>query len=68
MREGFSELEALLDKDEFLKCHRSYLCRISNIRQIGREEIEFYDGKRIPVSRRLYKQVNQRFIEYFRRG
>lgn len=68
VREGFSELEALLDKDEFLKCHRSYLCRISNIRQIGREEIEFDDGKRIPVSRRLYKQVNQRFIEYFRRG
>lgn len=67
-RESISELEALLDKDEFLKCHRSYLCRVSNIRQIRREEIEFDDGKRIPVSRRLYQQVNQRFIEYFRRG
>ena len=68
VRESLSELEALLDKEEFLKCHRSYLCRIGNIRQIGREDIEFDDGKRIPVSRRLYQQVNQRFIEYFRRG
>lgn len=67
VRESFSELEALLDKNEFLKCHRSYLCRISSICRIGKEEIEFDDGKHIPVSRRLYKQVNQRFIEYFRR-
>lgn len=67
VRESLSELEALLDKGEFLKCHRSYLCRIGNIRRIGREDILFDDGKSIPVSRRLGRQVNQRFIAYFRR-
>lgn len=68
VRESISELEGLLDPEEFMKCHRSYLCRIGNIRQIGREDLEFDDGSRIPVSRRLYGQVNQRFIAYFRRN
>lgn len=68
VRESLSELEELLDPKEFMKCHRSYLCRIGNIRQIGREDVEFDDGSSIPVSRRLYSQVNQRFIAYFRRN
>ncbi len=68
VRESFSELEELLDGEKFMKCHRSYLCRIGNIYQIGREDVVFDDGKRIPVSRRLCQQVNQRFIAYFRRG
>lgn len=68
VRESLSELEGLLNPEEFMKCHRSYLCRIGNIRHISREEIEFDDGSSIPVSRRLYQQVNQRFIAYFRRN
>ncbi len=68
VHESLSELESLLNPEEFMKCHRSYLCRIGNIRHIGRENMEFDDGTRIPVSRRLYSQVNQRFIAYFRRN
>ncbi len=67
VRESLSELEGLLDPEQFMRCHRSYLCRIANIRQISREDVEFDDGSIIPVSRRLYSQVNQRFIAYFRR-
>lgn len=67
VKEGFSELEGMLDGDEFVKCHRSFLCRVGNIHHIGRTDIFFDDGSAIPVSRRLYQQVNQRFIEYFRR-
>lgn len=68
VRESLGDLESLLDPKEFMKCHRSYLCRIGNIRQIGREGIVFDDGSGIPVSRRLYSEVNQRFIAYFRRS
>ena len=67
VRESLSELEGLLDPEQFMRCHRSYLCRIANIRRISREDVEFDDGSIIPVSRRLYSQVNQRFIAYFRR-
>ena len=61
------EVGDLLDGGEFIKCHRSFLCRLGNIHHIGREDIFFDDGSAIPVSRRLYQQVNQRFIAYFRR-
>ncbi len=67
VKESFSEMEKLLEEGEFVKCHRSFLCRISNIHHIGREEIFFDDGSSIPVSRRLWQQVNQRFISYFQR-
>ncbi len=67
VKESLSELEKLLNGREFVKCHRSYVCRIGNIRHIGKDEIVFDDGKRIPVSRRLYGEVNRRFIEFFRR-
>ena len=68
VKESLSELKGMLDGSSFVKCHRSYLCRIGNIHHIGKEEIIFDDGQRIPVSRRLYSEVNQRFIEYFRKG
>lgn len=67
VRENLSELEQMLDDGEFMKCHRSYLCRVGNIHHIGKEDVFFDDGSSIPVSRRLYRQVNQRFISYFRR-
>ncbi len=67
VRESLSEMESLLEPEEFMKCHRSYLCRIGNIRRIDRGSVEFDDGSSIPVSRRLYQQVNRRFMAYFRR-
>lgn len=67
VRESLSELEQILDAGEFIKCHRSYLCRVGNIHHIGKESIFFDDGSAVPVSRRLYQQVNQKFIAYFRK-
>ncbi len=67
VKESLSELESLLGGRGFVKCHRSYLCRIGNIHHIGKEEITFDDGQCVPVSRRLYNEVNRKFIEYFRR-
>lgn len=65
VKENLSKLEELLESGEFVKCHRSFLCRIGNIHHIAREDIFFDDGNTIPVSRRLYQQVNQKFIAYF---
>lgn len=63
--ESISELENLVKTHGFIKCHRSYLCGIQNIHHIGKTEITFDTGSHIPVSRRLYKDVNQAFIKYF---
>lgn len=65
--ESISELEKQLKEHGFIKCHRSYLCRIGSIHQIGRTDIMLDGGSVIPVSRRMYADVNRAFIEYFRK-
>ena len=66
---SLSELERELGEKGFVKCHRSYLCNISNLNRITTETLVFDDGTEIPVSRRLYKTVNKAFIDRFsRRG
>jgi Response regulator of the LytR/AlgR family len=64
--ESISELERRMGDWGMIRCHRSYLCGLANIHHIGRTEISFDSGSRIPVSRRMYKDVNQAFIRYFR--
>ncbi len=67
MTESISELKNILAEYHFIPCHRSYLCRIEAIHQIDKKEIYFDDGSHIPVSRRMYGEVNQAFIKYFRK-
>lgn len=65
--ESISELERKLDENDFVRCHRAYLCRIDKIRYISRAWIELDNGSRILVSRRMYSYVNQRFSSFFKR-
>ena len=64
--ESISEMEKRLAMHGFVRCHRSYLCRIGSIHQIGKTDITLDSGSVIPVSRRLYTEINRAFIEYFR--
>ncbi|MDE6388830.1 MAG: LytTR family DNA-binding domain-containing protein [Lachnospiraceae bacterium] len=64
--ESISEMEKRLTMHGFVRCHRSYLCRIGSIHQIGKTDITLDSGSVIPVSRRLYTEINRAFIEYFR--
>jgi DNA-binding LytR/AlgR family response regulator len=63
---NISELEKALDKDHFIRCHRSYIVGIRYISRIWKKEITLESGKNIPVSRVLYHTVNQAFINYFK--
>lgn len=61
-----SDLEKQLDDRAFIRCHRSYLVGLNYIQRITRTEIVLDGGKHLPLSRRLYDEVNQAFIRYFR--
>lgn len=65
IRESLSEMEKLLDEADFVKCHRSYICRTGSIYRIEKTDVYFDDGSSIPVSRRMYDNVNKAFIKYF---
>lgn len=63
---GIRELEEKLrEYGVFAFCHRSYLVNIRRIYRMGRQEIIMDNGAAVPVSRRLYHAVNERFIQTF---
>lgn len=64
---SLAKLETELSDKGFVKCHRSYLCNISNLNRITTDTLIFDDGTRAPVSRRLYREVNRAFIDRFRK-
>lgn len=65
-RKNIGVMEKELNEDIFIRCHRSYIVSLLHIKTISREEIELDNGDTIPLSRRRYKDVNMKFIEYFR--
>lgn len=57
------EIENKLTED-FIRCHRSYVVNMSHVKKITRTEILTDSGKRIPISRRLYGDVNRAMLKY----
>lgn len=59
-----SEFEqALLARPEFIRVHRSYIVNLYQIDQLTQSEITTHQGKSIPVSRTLYKQVRDAYVK-----
>lgn len=50
----------------FVSCHRSYIVNIGYIRSISKTEITLDNGRKIPLSRRLYDSVNKAFISFYK--
>lgn len=51
--------------DEFVMCHRSYIVNLRYVRSIGKNELRLDDGTAVPISRRLYKEINEKFIGFY---
>ena len=47
--------------------HSSYMVNVQKIARMGRQDILMDNGVSVPVSRRSYNQVNDRFIALFLR-
>ena len=52
----------------FVSPHRSYIVNLRFVRSIGKTEIALDNGTIIPLSRRLYKDVNEKFIQFYTKG
>lgn len=64
--QSISSLEAKLSQD-VVRCHRSYLVNLMHIERITKTEIHLDTNHKIPLSRRRYQEVNQRFITYYQK-
>lgn len=65
---GIRELAQKLDmeaREEFAFCHRSYLVNLRRISRVGKQDIVMDNGAQVPVSRRLYHEINDKFIRAF---
>ena len=62
---SLSKMEERLGAD-FARCHRSYIVGLAHIARIAKAEVILDDGRMVPLSRRLYAQVNQAFIRHFK--
>jgi DNA-binding LytR/AlgR family response regulator len=63
---SIGELEKTLAGEPFVRCHRSYLVSLRQIRRIDKSELTLDSRERLPVSRRLYAAVNNAFIRFFK--
>lgn len=52
--------------DSFVRCHRSYCVNLRFVERISKYELTLDNGELIPVSRRLYSDVNEAFIRFYR--
>jgi DNA-binding LytR/AlgR family response regulator len=59
------ELERSLGGN-FIRCHRCYIVNLKYIKKIARTEITLDSNEKIPLSRRLYTDVNRAVIKHFR--
>lgn len=57
------ELSEELSED-FIQTHRSYLVNVSHMNRLLKTDIELSNGAVVPVSRRLVKQVQERFVTH----
>lgn len=64
---GIGNFSGSLNSD-FIFCHRSYIVNLRYVRSIGKTEITLDNGEIIPISRRLYKDVNEKFIKFYTKG
>jgi len=52
----------------FIRCHRCYIVNMKYIKKITRTEITLDSNEAIPLSRRLYTDMNRAMIKHFTEG
>ncbi|MBR2950130.1 MAG: response regulator transcription factor [Lachnospiraceae bacterium] len=62
LRSNFSKAAAmLLEKNEFVQCHRSFVVNMQHLSAITKTELLLDDMTRIPISRSMQKAVQEAF-------
>lgn len=64
VKRTLNELETELD-DSFFRVHRSYIVGLRFIKKITKTEVILKDGTEVPLSRKMYNDLNQALIRYF---
>lgn len=53
----------LLSRPEFMQIHRSYIVNMLQVAELSQSGVHTFSGKNLPVSRRLYPQLQKDYME-----
>ena len=53
--------------NDFISTHRSFVVNLEHIKRISKTDVILDNGKSVPVSRRMYEDINKAFVAYYRR-
>lgn len=59
-----SQLETALTGQNFIRCHQGFLVNLSYIRTLKANELELFNGQKIPVSKHRIQDVRKAFFSY----
>lgn len=60
-------IQQSISSDEFVRCHASYLVRLSAVRSLEENDFRMIDGSLVPISRGYIKNVKDKFAAWVRR-
>ena len=58
------ELAQLLEDDDFIYCHRSYLLNLCCVKRIESKNVVLLNGQRIPISQKKCAELKKRYCQY----
>ena len=64
---GFSETAAAFEGKGFFCLRRGVLVNLAHVARITRTDCLLDDGEKLPVARGVYKELNEAFIEFFKK-
>ena len=59
-----SDMEELLPKDRFCRCHNSYLVNMRRISKLARKGLVLENGEWIPIGRSYYKAAQEKLVRF----
>ena len=64
---SLSEIEKLLPRGQFCRCHNSFLVNLACVAELSRREIVLSDGTAVPVGRSYCKETQDRLARFLNR-
>lgn len=53
-----------LESNNFIVCHASFVVNMNQVKSITNNSFILFDGKNIPISKRMYQSIKKNYIEY----
>ena len=63
-RRGLDDLEAAIDSQDFLRCHRSFLVNLNHVEGIESSDFRMKDQTLVPISSANTSQIRRQFIDW----